>query len=88
MPADKAYELALLPAAVKELQGLPTRVQGQVERTVDRLLERYRAGERPQDFEANQRQPGAYRVGTGEYCVLSYGRHGSPPVGRIPHPPS
>ncbi len=68
--AGTEYGLAVLPAAQKDIRALPPKIRGQIVRAIDRLLERYRAGERPQDMKPVEGLPHRYRIDSGEYRIL------------------
>jgi len=67
--AGKLYRLVVTRTATKELGGLPPKIGEQVERTIDRLLDRLRQGQRPQDMRAIVVRPGTFRIDSGEYRV-------------------
>ncbi|MCX6020833.1 MAG: type II toxin-antitoxin system RelE/ParE family toxin [Chloroflexi bacterium] len=64
------YEVRLTHAAEKELEHLPRKLQNQVGRTIDRLENRYSAGERPQDIRPIEGRPGSFGIDTGEFRIL------------------
>ncbi len=66
----KAYRLVVSRSAAKDLVGLPPKIGDQIERTIDRLLARLRAGQRPQDMRPIVGRPHTYRIDSGEYRVL------------------
>jgi mRNA interferase RelE/StbE len=66
----KPFRLTIKGSARKELLALPPKISGQVERTIERLLDAYRAGERPQDVRKLQGTPDIYRIDSGEYRIL------------------
>ena len=67
-PTD--YRLSLTDNALKQVYALPSKVRGQIERTIDRLLEHYRAGTRPQDTRPIRGLPNTFRIDSGEYRVV------------------
>lgn len=64
------YHLVLTHSARKEVRALPTKIGLQVEHTLERLLARFREGQRPQDMRPLQGFHDRYRVDTGEYRIL------------------
>ena len=66
----RAYHALVTRTAQKELLGLTAKIGGQVERTIDRLLEELSAGGRPQDMKRVQGRANTYRIDSGEYRIL------------------
>jgi len=64
------YRLELRRSARKEILALQTKIAGQVERTLDRLLASYREGGRPQDVRPLVGLANSYRIDCGEYRIL------------------
>lgn len=67
---DRPFELVITRDAQKEIASLGPRIGEQVLRATDRLLERYQAGERPQDMKPIRGIPGNFRIDSGEYRIL------------------
>ncbi|MBI2911060.1 MAG: type II toxin-antitoxin system RelE/ParE family toxin [Chloroflexi bacterium] len=70
MASKSDYALTILPAAQKDIRTLPPKIRGQVVRAIDRLLESYRTGRRPQDMKPVEGRDHAYRIDSGEYRIL------------------
>ena len=66
----KAYRLVVSRTATKDLVGLPPKLSAQIERTIDRLRDRLRRGQRPQDMKGVHGGADTYRIDRGENRVL------------------
>ena len=62
----KDYRLIVSRSAEKDLLRSPPKVGDQIERAIDRLLDRLRHGERPQDMRGIVGRPDTFRIDSGE----------------------
>jgi mRNA interferase RelE/StbE len=67
---SKPYRLTFRATARKEVLALPPKISGQIERTIERLLDAFQAGQRPQEMRKLRCVPDLYRIDSGEYRVL------------------
>lgn len=68
--ADDDYRLIIIAASNKEIAALPAKIGRQVARAIERLMQAFQSGTRPQDMKPIQGRPRTYRVDSGEYRIV------------------